>query len=143
MSRHRQFVLSAVVAIVACTVLAAATQQPVDLNDPLTVPRITLEQFRKRHSAGDVVVVDVRSDTAFKSGHIPGAFSAPLAEVDRRADEIRKKAKDRLIVTYCSCPAEHSAAEAALQLYKRQLKNISALVGGYPEWVMTGGAVER
>ena len=63
--------------------------------------------------------------------------------MERRVGDIRKKAGRRPIVTYCSCPSEHSAAEAGLVLYGHDVKNVRALVGGYIEWVRSGGAVER
>ena len=123
--------------------LAAARQQPVDPNDPLTVPRITLEVFRAMHASAQVLVVDVRDELAFQDGHIPGAINVPLSEMERRADDLRQQAGARPIVTYCSCPSEHSSAEAGLILYAHRLKDVRALVGGYVEWVRAGGKVER
>ena len=46
-------------------------------------------------------------------------------------------------MTYCSCPSEQTAASAAVALWKLGITNVSVLVGGYPEWVATGGAVEK
>jgi len=144
MKRHRQSTVRLVFAGVALSsALLGASQKPSDRTDPTTVPRVSLEDFRKLHAAGQVFVVDVRSEAAFNSGHIPGAMSIPLDDVERRVDEIRAKAKDRPIVTYCSCPAEHSAAEAGLRLSRQGLKNVSALAGGYTEWVFSGGSIER
>lgn len=121
----------------------AEARQKVDVNDPLTVPRIALAEFQKLHATGGVLVVDVRDELAYQSGHIPGAVGVPLAEMDRRARDLRAKAKDRPIVTYCSCPSEHSSAEAALVLYRKGLRDVRALVGGFPEWVIAGGKIEK
>jgi rhodanese-related sulfurtransferase len=107
------------------------------------IPRLKLEEFRARHASDSVLVVDVRDEFVFKAGHIPGAMSVPLAEIDRRAGEVRARAGQRPVVTYCSCPSEQTAASAAVTLSKLGLPNVSVLVGGYPEWVATGGAVER
>jgi rhodanese-related sulfurtransferase len=90
-----------------------------------------------------VLVVDVRDEFVYRMGHIPGAMSVPLAQVDRRADEVRTRAGRKPVVTYCSCPSEQTAASAAVALSKLGITNVSVLVGGYPEWVSTGGAVEK
>ena len=118
-------------------------RQKIDLNDPLTVPRISQAEFQKLHASDGVLAVDVRQAIAFQSGHIPGAVGVPLPETERHVKELREKAKGRPIVTYCSCPSEHSSAEAALVLYKKGLEDVRALVGGFPDWVLSGGRVER
>ena len=110
---------------------------------PRAIPRLRLDEFRARHAAGSVLVVDVRDEIVFRNGHIPGAVNVPLSEIDRRAAEVRTRAGQRAIVTYCSCPSEQTAASAAVALSKLGVTNVSVLVGGYPEWVSTGGAVEK
>lgn len=110
---------------------------------PHAIPRLRLDEFRARHAAGSVLVVDVRDEVVFRAGHIPGAINVPLAEIDRRAEEVRTRAGERPIVTYCSCPSEQSAASAAVALSKLGISKISVLVGGYLVWVSTGGAVEK
>lgn len=107
------------------------------------IPRLQLEEFRARQATGSVLVVDVRDEFVFKAGHIPGAMSVPLAEIHWRAGDVRARAGQRPVVTYCSCPSEQTAASAAVTLSKLGIPNVSVLVGGYPEWVATGGAVER
>jgi rhodanese-related sulfurtransferase len=44
------------------------------------------------------VLLDTRGDEPFASGHIPGALSAPLNELDRVMASLPK---DREVVTYC------------------------------------------
>jgi rhodanese-related sulfurtransferase len=121
--------------------LRTAAQTAADT--PHVIPRLRLEEFRGRHAAGSVLVVDVRDEFVFKAGHIPGAMNVPLGEIDRRAGEIRARAGLRTVVTYCSCPSEQTAASAAVTLAKLGMPNVSVLVGGYPEWIAMGGAVER
>ena len=90
-----------------------------------------------------VLVVDVRDALAFAGGHIAGAIHVPLLDTERRAAEVIKQAKHRTIVTYCSCPAEHSSAEAGWLLMKQGARDVRALVGGYVEWARNGGKIER
>jgi rhodanese-related sulfurtransferase len=119
-----------------------AIQQPASAA-PHAIPRLRLDEFRARQAAGSVLVVDVRDEIVFRAGHIPGALNVPLSEIDRRASEVRTRAGERTVVTYCSCPSEQTAASAAVALSKLGVTNVSVLVGGYPEWVSTGGAVEK
>ncbi len=53
-----------------------------------------------------VVVVDLRSPRDFRRGHVPGAVSVPLAELDRRFAEIPTQP---MVVLYCRCPLEEAA----------------------------------
>jgi rhodanese-related sulfurtransferase len=48
--------------------------------------------------AFDFVLLDTRDRNAFMSGHIPGAWSAPFAELGEVSKQLPK---DREIVTYC------------------------------------------
>ena len=107
--------------------------------DAKSVNRISQEQFSRLHAAGEILVVDVRPAMVFDVSHIPGAINVPIADVERQAEAVIRKAARRLIVTYCSCVAEHTAAEAALQLLQRGAANVSALAGGYPEWLARRG----
>jgi rhodanese-related sulfurtransferase len=47
---------------------------------------------------GDLVIVDTRGHDAYARGHVPGAISLPLDEIDARADELDRA---REHVTYC------------------------------------------
>jgi ArsR family transcriptional regulator len=138
--RHSRFI---VVVLFVLSAAAGRAQQPAGHSAPDAIPRLRLEQFRAQHTAGSVLVVDVRDEFVYRMGHIPGAMSVPLAQVDRRADEVRTRAGRKPVVTYCSCPSEQTAASAAVALSKLGITNVSVLVGGYPEWVSTGGAVEK
>ena len=133
----------ALVLLIMSTSIAAAPQRANQTIDAPAVPRISVDDFKKLHAAGEVFVVDVRSESSFREGHIPGAVGVPLADIDRRANDLRKKVRSRPIVTYCSCFAEHTAAEAAARLYAQGFVNVKALAGGYPEWVLRGWRIER
>jgi rhodanese-related sulfurtransferase len=103
---------------------------------------IGLDDFRRRHAAGAVLVVDVRSDESFRLGRIPGALSVPLHRIDEAVDQIRTAARKRPIVTYCACAGEHSSLAAAERLNVRGLRAF-ALAGGYTAWMVAGGRIER
>ena len=120
--------------------LAALVAASVVVSAP--VARIALDDFRRLHTAGAVLTVDVRDPIAFKTGHIPGAVNVPLDELEGRAGEIEGRAGRRPIVTYCACPDEHASAKAVEILNARGLMKVSALVGGLRAWIAAGGKIE-
>ena len=63
------------------------------------VKRVTTAELDELMKQGKVVVVDVRSQTMYDAGHIPGAKLIPVGEIGNRANELPK---DKQIVTYCS-----------------------------------------
>ena len=142
MSGHRQL---AVLTILIAAVVAArgAAQQVAQPQDSSAVVRVSQDDFKKLHASETALVIDVRDAVAFAGGRIPGAIHVPLLDIDRRAAEVITQAKGRTIVTYCSCPAEHSSAEAGWVLMKHGARDVRALVGGYVEWARNGGRIER
>ena len=72
--------------------------QTEDISSPKL--RVSWTEFKKLYDAGKVEVVDVRGNEAFEAGHIPGARSIPLDEVEKRVDVLKKAAKP--IIVYCA-----------------------------------------
>jgi rhodanese-related sulfurtransferase/DNA-binding HxlR family transcriptional regulator len=94
------------------------------------VETIDRENLRERLARGDVVLVDVRPPEEFAAGHIEGARSIPLAELERRLAELPP---DREIVAYCRGPFCAYAHEAVRRLDDAG-RTASRLEGGWPEW---------
>jgi rhodanese-related sulfurtransferase len=55
----------------------------------------------KRVREGAVTVLDVRPEEEYRAGHIPGAISIPLKEMERRLSDLPR---DQEIVAYCRGP---------------------------------------
>lgn len=55
----------------------------------------------RRVQAGEVTVIDVRPTAEFEAGHLPGAVSMPLDELQARLQELPR---DRAVVAYCRGP---------------------------------------
>ena len=62
--------------------------------------RIEMAEFQKLYADNNVLVVDVRDESSFESGHIPGAINIPVGTEDRRL--LPLKTEKRPIVTYCA-----------------------------------------
>ncbi len=97
------------------------------------------ELYRRIRSGDQLVVLDVRPRDEFDAGHLPGAVSIPLAELERR---LRQVPKNREVVAYCRGPYCAFAPEAVRVLKKRGYK-ARQLEDGFPEWSSAGLPVER
>lgn len=136
---------SLVVRVLGAALLAGAAGVPraaVQAAPQITIDRISVAELRGL-SSGTVLVVDVRGESSYALGHIPGAINVPYHAVAARASDIARLAARRLVVTYCSCSTDHLSVEAALLLSAAALPKVRALAGGFPAWVQAGGATER
>src|ERR671926_1671607 len=102
------------------------------------VEQLSAEELALRLERGDVVVLDVRPEAEFRAGHIAGARSAPVDELDALVDELPKR---REVVAYCRGPYCVYADDAVRLLRSRGLK-ARRLDVGYPEWQRAGLPIE-
>ena len=63
------------------------------------VPRISAKELKEKLDGGELVIVDVRSASAYAAKHIAGAVSVPWSQW---ASKLPDLPKDKEIVTYCS-----------------------------------------
>jgi rhodanese-related sulfurtransferase/predicted transcriptional regulator len=98
------------------------------------VEAIGRAELAARMAAGEVVVLDVRPRVEFAAGHIQGARSMPLDELDARVQEI---AEDAEVVAYCRGPYCVFAHEAVRRL-NRAGRRARRLEDGWPEWRLAG-----
>lgn len=100
------------------------------------VETIGRAEMLERLRQGDVVVVDVRPVEEFAAGHIEGARSIPLEELERRLAELPP---DQEVVAYCRGPFCAYAHEAVRRLTDAG-RSARRLEGGWPEWRLADGA---
>ena len=96
------------------------------------------EELWSRIQSNDVIVLDVRPQEEFSSGHIPGAISIPLSELRKRLNEIPH---DREVVAYCRGPYCVLSPEA-IKILRDEGYAASRLEEGLPEWREAGFLVE-
>jgi rhodanese-related sulfurtransferase/predicted transcriptional regulator len=94
------------------------------------VEAVDREELLGRLRRGDAVLVDVRPAEEFESGHIPGARSIPLRELEKRMDELPAGAE---VVAYCRGPFCVMANEAVHRL-RAAGRSARRLEEGWPEW---------
>ncbi|MDZ4248900.1 MAG: metalloregulator ArsR/SmtB family transcription factor [Candidatus Nanopelagicales bacterium] len=91
---------------------------------------VSIDELRRRASAGEILLIDVRPELEFMAGHIAGAVSVPLAELSRQISELPR---DRTVVAYCRGPYCVMAASAVRELRRAGLSAVR-MDGGLPEW---------
>jgi ArsR family transcriptional regulator len=87
-----------------------------------------------RVRSGAVTVLDVRPEEEFQAGHLPGALSVPLADLERRLAELPR---DREVVAYCRGPYCVMAVEAVEMLRARGYR-ANRMEEGVPDWRARG-----
>lgn len=91
---------------------------------------IGADELVTRLRRGDVVVVDVRPAEEFEAGHIEGARSIPIEDLEQRLDQLPS---DTEVVAYCRGPFCAYAHEAVRRLTAAG-RPARRLEGGWPEW---------
>jgi ArsR family transcriptional regulator len=85
-----------------------------------------------------VTVIDARPVEEYEAGHIPGALSIPVPELERRFREIPK---GREVIAYCRGPYCVYSLDAVTQLRKRGYRARRA-ADGFPAWRTAGLPVQ-
>jgi rhodanese-related sulfurtransferase len=97
------------------------------------VERISRPELLARLADGDVVLIDVRPAEEYAAGHIEGARSVPLAELEQRLAGLPE---DTEIVAYCRGPFCAYAHEAVRRL-RDAGRAARRLEEGWPEWKLS------
>jgi rhodanese-related sulfurtransferase/predicted transcriptional regulator len=98
------------------------------------VEQLSASELHERLAHGRVVVLDVRPEEEYRAGHIAGARSVPLPDLEAVASELPRRKE---IVAYCRGPYCVYADDAVRLLRKRGL-NARRLDVGFPEWRRAG-----
>lgn len=99
--------------------------------------RISAPELRERLHKGEVFLLDARPEVEYAAGHIPGALSFPLAELERRLEELPA---DLPIVAYCRGPY-CVIADQALALLVSCGHQTYRLEEGVAEWRQADAAL--
>ena len=109
------------------------------LQDRSPLRSIGATELVQRMEAGDVLVLDVRPELEYRSGHIPEARSIPIDELEARLGELPL---DQEIIAYCRGPYCVFADEAVTLLHKHGY-HARRLMEVLPDWQALDLPVER
>jgi rhodanese-related sulfurtransferase len=102
-------------------------------------PGLTPEQvLQKLDSEQAPLVVDVRKPAEFGVAHIPGAINIPLAELEKRVDELRQ---DNGVLIYCINGSRTRKAEPIV--YANEITNVYHLEGAFQGWIQGKYPIEK
>ena len=104
----------------------------------MIVKDLDIDAVKAGLADGSILVVDVREPHEFAAGHIPGSTSLPLSQFDPVAipDEPGKRVVFSCAAGVRSLRALEFAQSAGLDIDSHYL-------GGFKDWAMRGGPVER
>ena len=142
LTMNHQLVLDAFAGRLVPQLPVINAEQEFQQDVPLALPvPVLLDEVQQLMTAGGLAV-DARNPELFAAGHIEGAVSLPLAEIDDvLPDFVARIHKDRVIVTYCSgfgCP---DSFDLGMRLIEEGYSDVRVFEGGYPEWRDAGLAV--
>jgi rhodanese-related sulfurtransferase/DNA-binding transcriptional ArsR family regulator len=111
--------------------------------DRVDAEPVRMEELLRRARAHAVVILDTRPAEEYLAGHIAGAISVPVADLQRR---LRQLPKNKKYVAYCRGPY-CVYADDAVALLRSRGRRAQRLFEGFPEWKSAGlpiqhGAVE-
>lgn len=115
--------------------LVGQPQTTVQGSLPAALPMpVLLDEVRQLAAAGSLLV-DARAADLYAMGHVEGAVSLPMSEVDAvLADFVKGVDKDQVLIVYCSgfgCP---DSFDLAVRLMEAGFQDVRIFEGGYPEW---------
>jgi rhodanese-related sulfurtransferase/DNA-binding transcriptional ArsR family regulator len=99
---------------------------------------VSLPELLQRARRDDVVVLDTRPAQEYRAGHIPGALSVPVDELQKR---LRRLPRHKQYVAYCRGPY-CVYADRAVEILTASGRHARRLRDGLPEWKAAGFPVE-
>jgi rhodanese-related sulfurtransferase/DNA-binding transcriptional ArsR family regulator len=95
---------------------------------------VGMRDLLERMRSNEVIVLDARPAREYAAGHIAGAISVPIDELQER---LRSLPRDKDYVAYCRGPY-CVYADRAVDLLTKSRRRARRLVEGFPEWRAAG-----
>jgi len=141
--------ITLVLAIFVILALAACTAGPAALTPaPAPVatrvyftrlgPNVDVATVNALQGRDDVLILDVREQSEYDAGHIPGVTLIPLNDVPKRLNEIPK---DKPVIV--TCRSGNRSGQATDFLRQQGYTNVHNMTGGINAWQQAGYAVEK
>jgi rhodanese-related sulfurtransferase len=95
---------------------------------------VPMNELLKRARSKQVVILDTRPASEYVAGHIAGAISVPVDDLQRRLKELTK---GKEYVAYCRGPY-CVYADRAVEILRANGRRARRLAEGFPEWRSAG-----
>ena len=95
---------------------------------------VPMPELLKRARSKQVVILDTRPASEYFAGHIPGALSMPVDDLQRR---LKKLTTSKEYVAYCRGPY-CIYADRAVEMLRAAGRRARRLADGFPEWRSAG-----
>jgi hydroxyacylglutathione hydrolase len=102
-------------------------------------PSISMQQLAERLSSGQVTVIDVRGQSEWDAGHLPGeaVVNIPLGYLTDRIGEVPTTGS---VVVLCQSGSRSAIAASLLRAQGRA--NVVTFEGGFSAWQQAGYPIE-
>ncbi len=126
------FEISSIIAllIVGIVIMTETTGDIVAVGE-IVDEKITPRKLAERLKGEGAAVLDVREESAFKEGHIPGARHVHAGRLEEKLDDLGLDRDEPVAVT---CSVGHRGGLAASLLARAGYTNVSNLLGGMTAW---------
>ena len=111
----------------------------------MNAPAIAPHDLQTRRVLGRLVLVDVRDPEEYRSGHIPGSLSLPLAYLNPvgLAAMTGDERLGRIEPLYVVCKTGYRSEQAVRKLAADGLENVIMIEGGTDRWQSDGLPIRR
>jgi rhodanese-related sulfurtransferase len=99
------------------------------LDRPEELEPVGLDELRDRFETADVLLLDVRPADEYRAGHVDGARSVPVTDLE---DYLERLPRDREVVAYCRGPYCVFSDEVVAELRERGFR-ARRLDAGFPD----------
>lgn len=125
-------------ALTACTASPTAPAPTSQVDAAQLGPNVDVATVNGLLGRDDVLILDVREQSEYDAGHIPGVTLIPLNDVPNRLNEIPK---DKPVIV--TCRSGNRSGQATDFLRQQGYTNVHNMTGGINAWQQAGYKVEK
>jgi len=125
-------------ALTACTASPTASASTSQVDAAQLGPSVDVATVNGLLGRDDVLILDVREQSEYDAGHIPGVTLIPLNDVPNRLNEIPK---DKPVIV--TCRSGNRSGQATDFLRQQGYTNVHNMTGGINAWQQAGYPVEK